>query len=169
MKVEDLLSSPDLLYKIGQMFPTIINETDNIRYGILVVLAKHSIEIRGQTSSGKNVVASAIQMAYPEGWIKDFTGLTQKALRHIPDHLRGLYIREKRALKTGGADEESDAEYDVKMAISEGKLKIWITVRDPESPTGWKVVESSTYLSAVCWFGWAGALVVGVIELFVGR
>jgi hypothetical protein len=35
--------------------------------------------------------------------------------------------------------------------------------------TGWKVVESSTLLSAFFWFGWAGGLVVGVVELFAGR
>jgi hypothetical protein len=141
LTIDELLASKDLLFRIGKSFPTVVNEADNILYGDLVILAKQSIEIRGGSSGGKNAVGSAIQESYPEGWIKDFTGLTTKALRHLPDHIRGVYIREKRALKTGGADEESDAEFDVKMAISEGFLKIWIPKKDPMSDTGWTTVE----------------------------
>lgn len=148
MNADELASGPDLLHRLGMLFPTVVNEADNILYGILVVLAKNSIEIRGESSSGKNAIGSAIQSAYPDGWIKDFTALTSKALRHLPNHIRGVYVREKRALKTGGANEESDAEYDVKMAISEGCIKMWIPTRDQSSETGWTTVEKKVVVDS---------------------
>ena len=35
--------------------------------------------------------------------------------------------------------------------------------------TGWKVVESSTLVSALCRFGWTNMLFVGVVEFINGR
>ena len=139
-EIEEFLQNPYLLHNIGLLCRDVIQETDNILYTMLVVLEKQSIEVQGLTSAGKNTIANRAVELFPEGWIIDFTGVSDKAIRHLPDHIRGLYVRERKAVKTGGASEETTSEYDIKMAISEGKIKILQTVKNTESKTGFKTI-----------------------------
>lgn len=143
-KVDMLLEDPALLFKIkeaGLMEKSdtaLINEGNNLLHLILLILAKESVEVGGLTSAGKNDLVDHALNLIPKEWWEKITGTSDKALRYLPEKLRILYVAERRGLRTG---EESSAEYDMKVAISEGKLRILITEKDSEGKFKAKIKE----------------------------
>ncbi|MGH2638799.1 MAG: hypothetical protein ACRDF4_05885, partial [Rhabdochlamydiaceae bacterium] len=136
-----------MLYRIGKSFAT-INETDSILYILLCTIEGESKEIRGESSSGKGTIADEACSYLPPTWYKKITGVTDKALRHLPSEIKMLYIAERRGLKSGSTDDESGAEYDVKLMISEGCLSVLQTVKDPNSETGFTTKERTIHVGS---------------------
>ena len=59
-EVDRWLEDPALLYRIRQLNADIVNEDDNILYGLLALFAKQSLEIQGKSAAGKNTIAEGI-------------------------------------------------------------------------------------------------------------
>ncbi|MHB8603378.1 MAG: hypothetical protein ACYC9R_12165 [Nitrosotalea sp.] len=131
-QAEALLSDPNMVTRIRDSFKT-VNEQDSELYALHAIMQKQSVEIRGSSSTGKNTIADEVCEYLPPGWAKKITGLTDKAIRYLPAGLRVLYLAERRGMESGDADKESTSMYDVKLAISEGKITILVTEKDPET------------------------------------
>lgn len=124
--LEDAISAP------GSDKP-LLGESDIAVQMLLTLLGKGSIEIRGQTGAGKNTLADHVLTVFRRDWWVKVGGLTDKSLRYLPDDLKILYVTERRGMESGNRNEESTAEYDVKVGISEGEISVATTERDPET------------------------------------
>jgi hypothetical protein len=127
----------------------LLGEDDTAVQMLLTLLAKGSVEIRGQTGAGKNTLADHVLTIFPRDWWVKVGGLTDKSLRYLPDGIRILYVTERRGMESGDRSEESTAEYDVKVGISEGEISVATTGRDPETnefKTTFKKVEVESFI-----------------------
>jgi len=110
----------------------IIGEEEKRKFLFLLNLIAESLEMSGESATGKNALVEAVLKCFPlESWTK-VTGLTDKSIRYLPESIQTLYLAERRAMKSK-AEEESTAEYDLKLTISEGKLTVLVVARDPET------------------------------------
>jgi hypothetical protein len=138
-KAVEWLRSPELLgYLVDAICAEgadkpLLGEEDTAAILLLTLLAKGSVEIRGQTAAGKNTLADHVLSIFPRDWWVKVGGLTDKSLRYLPEDLKILYVAERRGVESGKKDEESTAAYDVKLAISEGEVSVATTERDPET------------------------------------
>jgi hypothetical protein len=96
---------------------------------LILAFAKQSEEVSGRSGSGKSEVIKRILECFPKQWWEMVTGLTDKALRWLDDYLRILFIAERKGMQTG---EESTAEYDIKVGISEKEIKIIYPEKGPD-------------------------------------
>ena len=133
------LEHPGLLFLIQEAITAphsvnhLIGEDDNVVQLLLTILAGQSVEVRGQTSSGKNSLVDHVLSVFPRNeWVK-VGGLTDKALRYLDESVTILYITERRGMQSGKLNEETTAEYDVKLAISEGEVSVAVTQWDTEA------------------------------------
>jgi len=124
--LEDAISAP-------RSERPLLGESDTAVQMLLTLLAKGSIEIRGQTGSGKNTLADHVLTVFPRDWWVKVGGLTDKSLRYLPDDVKILYITERRGMESGNRNEESTAEYDIKLGISEGEITVLVTERNEET------------------------------------
>jgi hypothetical protein len=131
-EVDRWLEDPALLYRIRQLNADIVNEDDNILYGLLALFAKQSLEIQGKSSAGKNTIAEGILRLLPPEWWEKITGLSDKSLRYLESGKRILYVVERKGLRGGDKKDESTTEYDMKVCISEGSIDILVTERRPK-------------------------------------
>lgn len=111
----------------------LVGESDNAIQLLLTLVGKGSVEVRGLTGAGKNTLADHVLAIFPrESWVK-VGGLTDKSLRYLKDNVKILYVTERRGIKSGQPGEESTAEYDVKVGISEGEISVAVTEKNPET------------------------------------
>lgn len=136
-----LLDNTALLYEIGVVMEDRLKvEQANRRLLFLLELAKQSGEVTGASASGKNTLVDAVLSCFPfENWLK-LTGLTEKSLRYLEEDLKTLYLAERLPHRR---DEESTTEMDIKLVISEGKLKILAVMRNEAGKTVSKQIESN--------------------------
>jgi len=146
LEAEKLLEDPALLHRIHNAQGVVQGEDENRVLLPILNFAKQSLEVQGETSAGKNTLVDSALSLFPRDWWKKITGLTDKSIRYLGGTLRTLYLAERKAMKTG---EESTAEYDIKLVISEGKLKVLSTVSDPENPKKFKTEEIETEIENV--------------------
>ena len=97
----------------------------------LLQLNLQSVRMSGVTSSGKSHVTDAVMECFPKHRWLAFTGATDKFLRHMPNRkeLWTIYFKEFAAVRVG-IGQESTAEYDMKMIMSEGSLRTGIVTKD---------------------------------------
>lgn len=145
----DLLKDPALLGRVVDAITApasrdpLIGEDDNVVQLILVIQAKDSAEVRGLTAAGKSALVDHVLSAY-RAW-KKIAGMSDKALRHLPEGIKILYIVERRGIesgKSGKYKDETTSEYDVKVSISEGR----VTFLEPQydkAAKRWVTVENS--------------------------
>jgi len=143
---EKLLEDPALLHRIHNAQGDVQGEDANKVLLPLLNFGKQSFEIEGETAAGKNTVADSTLSLFPKHWWDKITGLSDKAVRYLGETLRTLYLAERRTAKTG---EESTAEYDIKLVISEGKLKVLVTIPDPEDPKRFKTDKIETAIENI--------------------
>jgi hypothetical protein len=144
-----LLEDPALLGRLVEAVTApesadpLLGEDDNAVQLTLVIQAKDSAEVRGLTAAGKNALVDHVLSVY-RTW-KKTAGMSDKALRHLPEGIKILYIIERRGIESGQSrmyKDETTSEYDVKVSISEGKIaflesrydqkaKKWVTVEIP--------------------------------------
>jgi predicted transcriptional regulator len=136
-----LLENPAILYEIGTSVDDRLKmEQANRRVLFLLELAKQSVEITGVSASGKNTLVDAVLALFPpDDWLK-LTGLTEKSLRYLGECLKTLYLAERLPHRQ---DQESAAELDIKLVISEGKLKILAVMRNDEGKRVSEQIESN--------------------------
>ena len=127
---EKLLNSEEILPKVEDALAEVIGETKNKVCVFLLELTDQSIQIGAQASAGKNWLVDHVAELYPKQHIFKITGTTDKAIRYLPDQVGTLYVAEWRA--TGKKDEETTAQFDLKLVISEGKLRILTVIKDKE-------------------------------------
>ncbi|MDG6910773.1 MAG: hypothetical protein JRN18_00285 [Nitrososphaerota archaeon] len=127
----------------------LLGEDDTAVQMLLTLLAKGSVEIRGQTGAGKNTLADHVLTIFPRDWWRKVGGLTDKSLRYLPEGVKILYVTERRGMESGRNNEETTAEYDVKVGISEGEISVATTERDPETnqfTTTFRKVEIESFV-----------------------
>jgi len=136
-----LLDNPAVLYEIGAVMDDRLKvEQANRRLLFLLELAKQSCEVTGVSASGKNTLVDAVLSCFPfENWLK-LTGLTERSLRYLEEDLRTLYLAERLPHRR---DEESTTEMDIKLVISEGRLKILAVMRNEAGKNVSKQIESN--------------------------
>ncbi|MDG6981212.1 MAG: hypothetical protein JRN51_08915 [Nitrososphaerota archaeon] len=111
----------------------LLGENDNALQLLLTLLAKGSVEVRGQTAAGKNTLAEAVLSVFPRtDWVK-VGGLTDKSLRYLDENVKILYVTERRGMESGVRGEETTSEYDAKLGISEGEITVAVTEKDTET------------------------------------
>lgn len=134
-----LLEDPGLLFQLEQAITAqnsaepLLGENDNAITLLFVLIGKGSVEVRGQTASGKNTLVDHVLAIFPPGSWEKVGGLTDKSLRYLPEDIRILYVTERRGLESGQRGVESTAEYDAKLSISEGVVSVAVTERDPDT------------------------------------
>lgn len=134
-----LLGDPGLLYRLElamiapESASPLIGEDDNALLLLLILLAKGSVEVRGQSGAGKNSLVDHALSIFPRTAWEKIGGLTNNSLRYLEEGLKILYITERRGFQSGHKGEESNAEYDVKLGISEGEITILVPEIDPET------------------------------------
>ena len=127
---EQLLNTEEILPKVEDALTEIIGETKSKVGLFLLELADQSIQIGGQSATGKNYLIDLVSLLYPKDHIWKITGVTDKSIRYLKESVGTLYIAEWRGM--GKKDEESTAVYDAKLVISEGKLRITVVEKSKE-------------------------------------
>jgi len=138
-EAEKLLEDPKLLSYITDALKDIVREYENKLCLAILILAKQSVEVTGASAAGKNTLVDNVLKLFPDDWCEKITGVTDKALRYLSSSIRTLYLAERGAFERKG--EETTAAFDIKLTISEGKLKI--IVADPRAPEGYRKIEST--------------------------
>jgi len=115
------LEKPDILWLIHEANRDIVREDKNKILIPILEFGKLSFEVTGESASGKNTLVDHCLQCIPTHWYDKVTGLSDKAVRYMSTNLRTLYIAERKGLNTG---EESTAEYDIKVGISEGRIEL---------------------------------------------
>jgi len=146
IEAKRFLEDPALLYRIYSAQGDVQGEDENKILLPVLNFAKQSFEVQGETAAGKNTIVDSALSLFPKNWWKKITGLSDRSVRYLGESLRTLYLAERRAMRTG---EESTAEYDIKLVISEGKLRVLVTVSDPKSPKKFKAKEFKTQIENV--------------------
>lgn len=132
-KADELLNDPNIIEFIVHAVSDVIKERNLTISAIVVIIGEDSIMIGGPSSTGKNKVADTAVECFPEHWVEEVTGLSDKVLRYLKRDIRILYLKEAKAAKGKGMDQESTAEFDLKMSMSEGMLEVWVTVKDKKT------------------------------------
>lgn len=150
MKVLEWLQDPGLLYRLQEAIAQreaskdyLVNEDDNATQLLFDIIQKQSVEIRGETGSGKNALVDAVLRIVPETWWRKVAGLTDKSIRYLPSDVRILHVVERKGMENG---EDSGLEYDMKVSISEGKLT-YLYVDKKEMVTKESVVDVGQFIT----------------------
>jgi len=113
----------------------------------LLELANESVHVAGDSAAGKSFLCDhvlgspRIKGCFPSDYVWKITGTTDKSIRYLKDHVGTLYIAEFAALGKGKKQEESTAQFDVKLLISEGSLTMTVVEKNPDT----KRWETSIY------------------------
>jgi hypothetical protein len=129
-KAEHLLNHPEeALHFMHEANEDIVREHKTKILILLLMFGKQSLEVTGKSGSGKSELVKKVLQCLPKEWYDVVSGLTDKALRWLEGELRILVITERRGMKTG---EEGTAEYDIKVGISEGEIKVIFPEKGPD-------------------------------------
>lgn len=132
---EELLTSPILLYQILQMIKKlgVAGEEVTALLHYLVFTSRItanplSVVVKGESSVGKSYVVSKVMQLLPKDAYIDITDATAQSFFYAPeDHFAHKIIV---IFELHGSDK---ADYSIRSLQSEGKLKIQVTIKDPET------------------------------------
>jgi len=120
-KADWLLKNPEyLLFYIHEAGKDIVREDKNKILIPILEFGKQSMEISGKSAAGKNHLIDCISRYFPKEWFKKITGMTNKALRYLNEKYQTIYIAERRGIES--SSQETTAEYDMKVGISENEI-----------------------------------------------
>ena len=147
MKAEELLKQENILEWIEkQAFQDIIGHRKQKISLFLLNLVDESVHVQGDTSTGKSYMADRVFDCFPKHtWFK-ITGVTDKAIRYLDEDIKHLYLAEWKAVGVREG-EESTAQFDIKLVISEGKLKILVVEKDETGRFKTRIIE--TFISNI--------------------
>ena len=159
---EDILKSPTLLYDILKMVKKlgVVGEEKNILLHYIILTSRNlknplSATVKGDSSSGKSYTLLTTIKMFPKSAYIDLTDATPQSFYYCPDdHFKHkiIVIFEKH----GG----ERADYAIRTLQSEGKLKIQVTVKNPETgqfeaqtiekdgPTGFVTTTTASFIHA---------------------
>ena len=103
----------------------------------ILQLAWESARLSGETSTGKSHIADSVMECFPKHWWMKYTGASDKYIRYLPSSIRTIYFAEFAAVRIG-TGEETTAEYDMKMIMSEGELVSGVVEKVDGKLTGTK-------------------------------
>ena len=128
-EAEQLLQQENIIPYILEATKEVVGEEKNKVSIFLLNLVKESVDLSGDTASGKNTLCDAVLSCFPKESVLKITGTSAKVLRYL-EKVGTIYFAERAAYKKRGDDrEETITEYDIKIAISEGKLVTYVTVK----------------------------------------
>ena len=143
-----LLNQEDITPFIEGALGEIVGETNLKTFLVILNAARQSVQIWGDTASGKNTVVDYVMKCFPKDSYFKVTGATDKSIRYLGEDIKTLYLVEFKAVRSKPG-EESTAEYDVKLSISEEEgLCIIVVEKDPETGK-LKTVKIKTHLENV--------------------
>lgn len=135
---EEIMKQQNIIPYVLTALEEVVGEEKTKVTLFLLNLVKESVDLSGDSSTGKNTICDAVLHLYNKDFdnndIFKLTGASSKVLRYLKK-VGTLYFAERGAYQTkGGKDEESLTEYDMKVAISEKVIRTIITVKKEE---GW--------------------------------
>ena len=137
-KAEIFLNSENPLDFINNHALSNIFMEINTKLSLFILqLAWESVRISGETSTGKSHITDTVMDCFPYHWWMKYTGATDKYIRYLPSSIRTIYFAEFAAVKIGSG-EETTAEYDMKMIMSEGELLTGVVEKVDGKLTGTK-------------------------------
>ena len=132
---EQILKSPTLLYDVLKMVKKlgVVGEEKNVLLHYIILTSRKlkqplSATVKGDSSSGKSYTLLTTIKLFPKSAYIDLTDATPQSFYYCPeDHFKHkiIVIFEKH----GG----ERADYAIRTLQSEGKLKIQVTVKNPET------------------------------------
>jgi hypothetical protein len=132
---ERVLRSPTLLYEVLKMVKKlgIVGEEKNILLHYIVVTSRNlsqplSAVVKGDSSSGKSHVLLTTLKLFPKSAYIDLTDATPQSFYYTPD---GYFKHKIIVLFEKHGSERAD--YSIRTLQSEGKLKIQVTVKNPDT------------------------------------
>jgi hypothetical protein len=129
-EAQELIDNPDRVpFYIHEALADVVREDKTKVLLVILIFAKQSEEVTGKSGSGKSEMVKRALECFPKEWYDVVSGLTDKALRWFEGELRILVITERKGMQTG---EEGNAEYDIKVGISEGEIKIIYPEKGPD-------------------------------------
>lgn len=143
-QAEELLSQTDIIpFLEEKALGDVVKEKELKVWLFFLNLIGQSVQVHGKTSSGKSHTCDKVLECYPRHtWFK-ITGVSDKAIRYLPDNIHTLYLTEWRSAQSGQKDVESTAEFDIKLVISEGKLRIIVVERNEDGKLETRIIETS--------------------------
>ena len=132
---EELLTSPILLHQVLQMVKKLgvagEEVTALLHYLVFtsrITASPLSVVVKGESSVGKSYVVSKVMQLLPKDAYIDITDATAQSFFYAPeDHFSHKIIV---IFELHGSDK---ADYSIRSLQSEGKLKIQVTIKDPET------------------------------------
>ncbi|OGH60972.1 MAG: hypothetical protein A3G34_17460 [Candidatus Lindowbacteria bacterium RIFCSPLOWO2_12_FULL_62_27] len=129
------LKSPDLLAQIARDFESIgmVGETTNLLAGYIAATSRKldaplHLLVQSMTAAGKTAVMNAILSLMPPEDVVDFSAMTGQALFYLDD----VDLRHK-ILAIAEEEGAAKAGYSIKLFMSDGKLVIAATIKDPQT------------------------------------
>lgn len=121
-KAEQLLDNPhEIPHFIFEANAEIVHEDKNKTVIPLLAFGRQTLEVSGKSAAGKNALLDAclqcLSATLKDEDVRKVTGLTRRSLRYLKNPPKILYIAERRGFES--QEDESGAEYDVKVGISE--------------------------------------------------
>lgn len=132
---EELLNSKNILNFIDDALGDIYKERKLKLAIFLLQLIWENIRVSGETSTGKSHIVDRVMDCFPRHWWVKYTGTSDKYLRYLAQEIKTLYLAEFAAVRPKGT-EESTAEYDMKIVMSEGKLTIGTVEKEGDKLRG---------------------------------
>ena len=139
LKAETKLKFEYLLRALGD----IVHEDKTKVSLFMLELVEESVHVGGDSSAGKSHLCDKVVECYPKNRVWKITGMTDKSLRYLKDAVGTIYVAEFQAMSKGKKEEESTAQFDMKMIISEHKLSLTVVEKDPET----KRFETKHYIN----------------------
>ena len=131
-KAEEFLNDPMNIKRVEYALSDVVKEEDLTLSIFILILSGQSIQIGGESSTGKSHITDTVIQCFPKKWVEMLTGVSDRTVRYLGKEIRILYIKEMKGTKVG-SDTESSAEFDIKQGISEGELSIRVTISDPKT------------------------------------
>jgi predicted transcriptional regulator len=130
-----LLEDPALLYHVHNATDDVVGEDENrVVLWLLAGISEplQSVEIGGDSGSGKNRLADSVTKCFPKSWTEKYTTVSAKSIRYIENPIRTLYLAERPHKHDD--EEESHTDLDIKLLISEsGGLTPLVTIFDAKT------------------------------------
>lgn len=121
-EIDDLLNDPDLLQRADDLIERLglCGEEDNRKMIFLagaggVLRVPIHLVIHGESSSGKNTLVRFPLRLIPQDAVTEVSGLSRHALEYAGESFKGVLVIHE-------AEGQQDAEYSIRIAMSEGEV-----------------------------------------------
>lgn len=131
-KAQAFLNDPMNVLQVEDALSDVVKENIFMMSLFILIVSGQSVQVGGESSTGKSHMTDVVLACFPKKWIKMLTGVSDRTIRYLAKDIKILYIKEMKGTNVG-TDKESSAEFDIKQGISEGQLDIDVTIKDPKT------------------------------------